>query len=404
MISFGPAYKASKIQDFGDPANDFIYGEALNVEVPPYGNGGKSTDCATALTDPKRRLSSHHVRLFACRPADGHRLHHAGRLQSELRPSHDRGGRVVRSRTDIEDTTRSALQAGPISWQPILTPNMPGAQATVVDNAPNLGNTYQSYVQDSWRMSDLYEADYGLRYDFFTVGRPGFPKASGGFSPRLKTHALLRETCEHLCVHRSILRTVLSERQPVGGVSAQPPAAAGRRQFRSEAGTRHAARVRRPFPVGSGDLGFRIWQKNANDLIDDTQVGVTLLHQDINYVLGRLSQEAINYVQPLARNGRLYFSAAHVVSDNSGCETQLLAPCFGGPDRLYAGRPRAELEHRERRAAQQSSRRLVFRRRRIRPAACPQRSAPTTPPAIASARPIPRSTSKKASQSPRRPH
>ena len=84
-------------------------------------------------------------------------------------------------------------------------------------------------------------------------------------------------------------------------------------------------------PVGTGDLGFRVWQKNANDLIDDTQVGLTLLHQDINYVLGRLSQEAVNYVQPLERNGRAYFSVAHVVSLNKGCETQLLAPCFGSP-------------------------------------------------------------------------
>ena len=52
VLTFGPAYKASRIQDFGDPANDFIYGEALNVAPPPYGNGGSSTDCGTALTDP----------------------------------------------------------------------------------------------------------------------------------------------------------------------------------------------------------------------------------------------------------------------------------------------------------------------------------------------------------------
>ncbi|MBV8147772.1 MAG: TonB-dependent receptor, partial [Candidatus Eremiobacteraeota bacterium] len=84
-------------------------------------------------------------------------------------------------------------------------------------------------------------------------------------------------------------------------------------------------------PLGSGDLGFRVWQKNANDLIDDTQVGVTLLHQDINYVLGRLSQEALTYTQQLALNSRAYVSFAHVVSLNSGCETQLLAPCFGSP-------------------------------------------------------------------------
>ena len=40
--------------DFGDPMNDWIYGEALNVEPPPYGNGGTSTDCANA--DPDRQL------------------------------------------------------------------------------------------------------------------------------------------------------------------------------------------------------------------------------------------------------------------------------------------------------------------------------------------------------------
>jgi hypothetical protein len=85
-------------------------------------------------------------------------------------------------------------------------------------------------------------------------------------------------------------------------------------------------------PLGRGELGWRVWQKNANDLIDDTQVGVTLLHQDINYVLGRLSQEALDYVQSLPRGGRAYVSVAHTVSLNKGCETQLLAPCFGSPD------------------------------------------------------------------------
>jgi hypothetical protein len=95
--------------------------------------------------------------------------------------------------------------------------------------------------------------------------------------------------------------------------------------------TRSQLEVGGHVPFGSGDVGFRVCQKNANDLIDDTQVGVSLLHQDINYVLGRLSQEALTYTQPTALNGRAYFSFAHVVSLNSGCETQLLAPCFGQP-------------------------------------------------------------------------
>src|ERR1700729_63197 len=48
-ITFGPALKVSHIADFGDPANDWIYGEALNVEAPPFGNGGALTDCADAV-------------------------------------------------------------------------------------------------------------------------------------------------------------------------------------------------------------------------------------------------------------------------------------------------------------------------------------------------------------------
>ena len=34
---------------------------------------------------------------------------------------------------------------------------------------------------------------------------------------------------------------------------------------------------------------------------------------------------------PLARDGRAYVSVAHTLSLNRGCETQLLAPCFGSP-------------------------------------------------------------------------
>jgi hypothetical protein len=83
--------------------------------------------------------------------------------------------------------------------------------------------------------------------------------------------------------------------------------------------------------VGLGELGFRIWQKNADNLIDDTQVGVTALHQDINYTLGRLSAETLDYVLPLPRSGRVYANVNHTISLNSGCETQLLAPCFGQP-------------------------------------------------------------------------
>lgn len=55
------------------------------------------------------------------------------------------------------------------------------------------------------------------------------------------------------------------------------------------------------------------------------------MHQDINYTLARLSQEAADYVLPLQNNGRAYVNVARTVSLNEGCETQLLAPCFGSP-------------------------------------------------------------------------
>ncbi|HEV8020015.1 MAG TPA: carboxypeptidase-like regulatory domain-containing protein, partial [Candidatus Lustribacter sp.] len=38
-INWGPAYNESRIQDFGDPYNDWIYGESLNDTPPPFGNG-----------------------------------------------------------------------------------------------------------------------------------------------------------------------------------------------------------------------------------------------------------------------------------------------------------------------------------------------------------------------------
>ena len=87
-------------------------------------------------------------------------------------------------------------------------------------------------------------------------------------------------------------------------------------------------------PVGSGDLGFRVWQKNANDLIDDTQVGVTLLHQDINYVLGRLSQEALNYTQPLSLNSRAYFALLTSSRSTPAAKRSCSRPASGSPRAL----------------------------------------------------------------------
>jgi hypothetical protein len=330
VVTFGPAYKASRIADFGDPANDFIYGEALNVEPFPYGNGGKPTDCGTALTDPSVVYlpTTCAYSLADTRTALDYILQ-ADYTQSFGR--HTLGAGISYDLARILKYYAITLQPNNF-LAPIQTPQMPGAPTTVVDDAPNLGNTYQSYVQDSWRLGNLWEADYGLRYDFFTIKSAEFSQGFGAFSPRLKlTRFLGARASLYVYFGRFFEPFSLENVSPSAAYLLNLPLQPTIAQFDLKPERDTQLEFGGHVPVGSADLGFRIWQKNANDLIDDTQVGTTLLHQDINYVLGRLSQEALTYAQPLPRNGRAYFSVAHAVSHNSGCETQLLAPCFGSP-------------------------------------------------------------------------
>ena len=327
--NFGPAFKTSRIQDFGDPQNDFTYGEQLNVTPPPFGNGGTASDCANAISNPGSYLpTTCGVSLADDRTAVDYIM------QGDFTRSY--GNHTLQAGATY-DLTRVSKYYG-VTLQPnnflapILTPATPDAATTVVDDAPNLGNTYQTYVQDSWRMNPMWEADYGLRYDFFTIKSTSFAERFGAFSPRLKiTRFFGNRASVYAYVGRFFepfsFENVSPEAAQLLNLPLQPTVA----QFDLKPERDTQLELGGHIPVGHGDLGFRVWQKNANDLIDDTQVGVTLLHQDINYVLGRLSQEALNYTEPLARGGRAYVSVAHQVSLNSGCETQLLAPCFGAP-------------------------------------------------------------------------
>ena len=119
------------------------------------------------------------------------------------------------------------------------------------------------------------------------------------------------------------------------------------------------------FALGRGDLGVRIMQKNATDLIDDTQVGVTNLHQDINYSQGRIATQTAYYQVGLARAGRFYARRhPHVRSKQGLRDATARTVLQPGPDwtpadhdqRIDAGRPRD----------QRPARRLVLDRRRVR--------------------------------------
>lgn len=346
-LTFGLSYKASRIQDFGDPTNDFIYGANFNVEPYPPGNGGSYTDCADAIATGNFGVTTCGYSLADTRTA----LDYV--FQTDYAQSfgkHKVAAGIEYDATHVLKYYAVTLQPalfGPGTGNylaPILTPATPDAAATVVDNQPNIGNTYESYAQDSWRMSDLWGIDYGVRYDFYNLMSPaiatppvlgitqptGYDEGFGAVSPRFK---LTRYWGNRASMYGYIGRFF----EPPSFENASPYAAyvlnlpllpaLGQYDLLPERDT--FLEFGGHLPIGSGDLGYRVWQKNANDLIDDTQVGNTLLHQDINYILGRLSQEALNYVHPLPKNGRWYVSAAHVVSLNSGCGSQLLAPCFG---------------------------------------------------------------------------
>lgn len=327
-VSWGPAYKASRIADFGDPVNDWIYGEALNVAPPPFGNGGTPADCADAKETGNFGPTTCGYSLADRRTALDYIVQGD---YTQTFGSHTLGAGVSYDLTRVLKDYAITLQPNNF-LAPILTPRTPNVPTTVVDDAPNLGNTYQSYIQDSWRMSGLWEADYGLRYDFFTIESTGFDRGFGAFSPRLKlTRFFGKRASLYAYLGRFFEPFSFENVSPRAAYLLNLPLQPALAQFDLKPERDTQLELGGHIPVGSGDLGFRIWQKNANDLIDDTQVGLTLLHQDINYVLGRLSQEALNYVRPLPRNGRAYLTLAHVVSLNSGCETQLLAPCFGQP-------------------------------------------------------------------------
>lgn len=322
-FSFGPAFKISHIRDFGDPLNDFTYGQALNIA-----GGGTSTDCSTAVS-----TGNYGPGTCGFSPADDKTaLDYI--LQSDY--SQRFGRHEIRAGASYDGTRvikHYAVTLQPNNFlAPILTPATPNGPITVVDDTPNVASTYQSYVQDSWRLSDFYELDGGLRYDFFTIKSADFERGFGAFSPRLKFTRFFGPRASLYAYFGRFFEPFSFENvDPKAAQLLNLPLQASVAQFDLKPERDTQLEFGGHVPLGVGSLGFRMWQKNAYDLIDDTQVGVTLLHQDINYAVGRLSQEALDYVVPIQNSGRGYVSIAHTVSLNKGCETQLLAPCFGSP-------------------------------------------------------------------------
>lgn len=315
-LSFGPAVKVSRIRDFGDSINDFTYGRALYAAT-----GGAPTDCAMALTTHVYGNGTCAFSLDDDKTAADYRFQ-ADYVQRFGHHEIRAGGAY--QYTDVGKRYAITLQPGNF-----LAPNV---VTTVVDNASNSGTTYESYLQDSWTLGAKYRLDYGVRYDFFALSSTDFARRFAMFSPRVKLTRFFGSRASVYGYFGRLFEPFSFENvDPVVAQKLNLPNQPTLAQFDLKPERDTMVEFGAHVPLGTGSLGLRVWQKNATDLIDDTQVGVTLLHQDINYAIGRLSQEAASYERALARNGRAYLSVAHTTSFNKGCETQLLAPCFGSP-------------------------------------------------------------------------
>ena len=334
-LSFGPSYKRSRIRDFGDPSNDFTFGEALNPGAP--------TDCANALqsagpvmngvvTNPVANPAVSYVNGSCGFSLNGDRIaiDVGGNVDYENRSAkHDVSFGGLTNATHVAKTYAVTLQPGNF-LAPIFTPATPNAPFTVVDSAPNVGHLSAFYVQDSWKMGTAWQLDYGVRADTFNVSSTEFATGFGQLSPRVKlTRFFGARNSVYAYYGRFFTPFSLENVSPLAAYTLNLPTTGTLAQFDLKPQRDSVYEVGGHFGLGRGDLGVRIMQKNATDLIDDTQVGVTNLHQDINFAQGRIATQTAYYQLPLARAGRFYAAVTHTYSVNKGCETQLLAPCFG---------------------------------------------------------------------------
>jgi hypothetical protein len=181
-------------------------------------------------------------------------------------------------------------------------------------------------------MSPAWLLDAGVRQDFFTIFSTPFQDGFAQTSPRVKlTHLWGNRAAAYVYFGRFFTPFSLENVSPAAAHLLNLPNQPLEAAFDLRPQRDSVFEIGGHLPIGRGDLGLRIMQKDGVDLIDDTQVGVTALHQDINYAAGNISVQSAYYQLPLASGGRAYLSLTHARSVNAGCETQLLAPCFGAP-------------------------------------------------------------------------
>jgi hypothetical protein len=343
-LSVGTFFKRSQIRDFGDPQNDFAYGAALNMA-----GGGSPSDCANAPLaagspymnpsgDPNVMYSngSCGYSLYGNRTADDV----GGNLDYQNRSTHHTVAfgaltDATHVSKDYQVTLQGYAQGGNFLTNAGICPQQnPDGSCTVTDDAPNIGHLNALYLQDSWKMSDHWQADYGIRQDFFEITSTQFADGYAQTSPRLKLTYNFSPTANIYAYYgRLFMPYSLENVSPSAAYLLNLPLQSNPAAFDLKPQRISDYEFGGHVAIGpSGDLGLRIMQQNSTDWIDDTQVGVTNLHQDVNYALGRVATQTLYYQLNLPAGSRFYASATHTYAVDKGCETQLLAPCFGATD------------------------------------------------------------------------
>jgi hypothetical protein len=308
VLSFGPSYKRSRILDTDDPGNDLI-GQIAGPDAAPCST---FVDCGffsvfADRTDVNYRFNTDFVMKLGA-----HEL---------------RAGGVYGAETLQKNYVMTVPATDPAGS--VLTP------FTVTDTAPNVGHTEEFYVQDGWLIDPHWRLDYGARADAFQLFSTDFNNGFFQVSPRVKlTHIFNPKTSVYAYFGRLFEPFSLESVSPVAsaalfGAALVPGATNDLRPERDS-----LYELGGHFALGLGDVGVRISHKVATDYLDDTQVGATNLHQDINFPRGRVDSQNVAYTQPLPRNGRFYANLTHSIAVNSlNCETQLLQDCaaFGPP-------------------------------------------------------------------------
>lgn len=311
-FSFGPSFKISHLADSADTQNDLAPG--LTPPAPGQTNCTDFTDCPNfSVADDRLAKDFRFNADYDLRSA-----HHdikAGALY---------GTTLVTKNYNI-------------TLQPYTALN-PVGRYTATDRTPNVAHQQEAYLQDTWKMGDKYIADYGLRADAFQIFSSDFQQGFSQVSPRVKLTRLLGKKASVYVYYGRLF-------VPFSFENVSPATAAALFTAQNSPGTSFDLKPQRDslyevgghVGLGKGELGVRLSHKKSTDYLDDTQVGATNLHQDINFPDGLVDQEVGYFQQPLPRDGKIYVSVAHSTALNStNCETQLLQNCAaaglpGGP-------------------------------------------------------------------------